>query len=161
MTHEELLTLIDKLSDSPLKYMAFETDDVKLVLSKETDCIRSSATLDADFSAPKLEKTPLTTDTVLQETTHNDTADSIADSAKIPTTAVKAPIVGVAYLQPAPSEPPYVNVGDTVTAGQVICLVEAMKLMNEITAPVSGTISAIHVENETIVEYGQVMIEIQ
>ena len=73
---------------------------------------------------------------------------------------VPAPMVGVVYLQANPDADPYVQVGDSVKKGQVLCLIEAMKLMNEIVAPQDGVVSAILVENENIVEYGQALFRI-
>jgi len=68
---------------------------------------------------------------------------------------VKSPIVGTFYASPAPDAPPFVMVGDTVKAGQILCIVEAMKLMNEIEADQPGEIVRVLVENGQPVEYGQ------
>ena len=73
---------------------------------------------------------------------------------------VKAPIVGVFYAAPAPGAAPFVKVGDTVEKGQVVCLIEAMKLMNDITAPVSGRIVDICAQDGVVVEYGQTIMKI-
>ena len=69
--------------------------------------------------------------------------------------AVRSPLVGTFYRAPAPGEDAYVEVGDTVSAGQILCLVEAMKLMNEIVADVSGEVVEILAENAGGVEYDQ------
>ena len=68
---------------------------------------------------------------------------------------IKAPMVGTFYRAPAPGAPPYVETGDTVTPGKVVCLIEAMKVMNEIESEVSGKIGKLLVENEKSVEFGQ------
>ncbi|HNW86182.1 MAG TPA: acetyl-CoA carboxylase biotin carboxyl carrier protein [Candidatus Limiplasma sp.] len=73
---------------------------------------------------------------------------------------VKAPMVGVFYAAPAPDAPPFVKVGDSVEKGQVICLIEAMKLMNDITAPVSGRIVDICAQDGAVLEYGQTIMKI-
>ena len=73
---------------------------------------------------------------------------------------VKSPMVGVFYAAPAPDAQPYVKVGDTVEKGQVICLIEAMKLMNDITAPVSGRIVDICAQDGAVLEYGQTIMKI-
>ena len=70
---------------------------------------------------------------------------------------IKSPMVGSFYRAPGPGAQPYVQVGERVTPGQVVCIIEAMKLMNEIEAEVSGTIEKILVENEQPVEYGQTL----
>ncbi len=69
--------------------------------------------------------------------------------------AVRSPVVGTFYLAPAPGEDPYVQVGDAVSAGQTMCIVEAMKLMNEIVADVSGEVVEVLAENAGGVEYDQ------
>lgn len=69
--------------------------------------------------------------------------------------AIVSPMVGTFYAAPSPSAPPYLQVGDRVRPGQVVCIVEAMKLMNEIEAEISGTIAEILVQNEQPVEYNQ------
>ena len=71
--------------------------------------------------------------------------------------AIKAPMVGTFYRAPSPEAKPFVAVGDTVKEGQAICVIEAMKLMNEIEADVAGVVKAILVENSQPVEYGQAL----
>lgn len=73
---------------------------------------------------------------------------------------VKAPMVGVFYAAPAPDAQPYVKVGDTVEKGQIVCLIEAMKLMNDITAPASGRIVDICAQDGAVLEYGQTIMKI-
>jgi acetyl-CoA carboxylase biotin carboxyl carrier protein len=74
---------------------------------------------------------------------------------------IKSPIVGTFFAAPAPDAPPFVSMGDIVDAGQVLCIVEAMKLMNEIESEVAGEIVRIHVENGQPVEYGQSLFSIK
>ena len=69
--------------------------------------------------------------------------------------AVTSPLVGVFYAAPSPNDAPFVSAGSTVKKGEVLCIVEAMKLMNEITAELDGTITEICVENGQVVEFGQ------
>ncbi|MGM9323199.1 acetyl-CoA carboxylase biotin carboxyl carrier protein, partial [Deinococcus aquaticus] len=76
-------------------------------------------------------------------------------------TPVKAPIVGTFYASSSPDAPAYVKVGDTVAAGQVLCIIEAMKLMNEIEAEMGGTVREILVKNAEPVEYGQTLFIIE
>jgi acetyl-CoA carboxylase biotin carboxyl carrier protein len=74
---------------------------------------------------------------------------------------VKAPIVGTFYKAPNPSSPPFVNVGDYVEKGTVLCIVEAMKLMNEIESEVAGQVTAVFVENGQPVEFGERLFAIR
>src|SRR3984957_12792105 len=73
----------------------------------------------------------------------------------------KSPIVGTYYDAPKPGDPPFVKVGDTVELGQVLCIIESMKLMNEIECEVAGTIVAKPVENGRPVEFGQALLKIR
>ncbi len=74
---------------------------------------------------------------------------------------VKSPIVGTFYRAPSPDAPPYVDVGSKVKQGSVLCIVEAMKLMNEIECDIAGTIVKVNVENGKPVEYGQVLFLVE
>ena len=73
----------------------------------------------------------------------------------------KSPIVGTYYESPSPDSPPFIRVGDTVEPGQVLCIIESMKLMNEIEAEVAGVITSKLVENGKPVEYGEALIAIR
>ena len=163
MQYEELVKLIDKLDQSSLAYFEFTNDNERLLLAKEvpqvaapapvvvTDVTDSPAlTAPASLAAPASVAVP-------------EAVEAPAAPAPAPEAAgkdVPAPMVGVVYLQANPDADPYVQVGDSVKKGQVLCLIEAMKLMNEIVAPQDGVVSAILVENENIVEYGQALFRI-
>ncbi len=81
--------------------------------------------------------------------------------AKSKGTPITSPMVGAFYAAPAPGAKPFVKVGDVISAGQVVCIVEAMKLMNEIESDVSGKITQICVEDGQSVEYGQVLMYVE
>jgi len=87
-----------------------------------------------------------------------ETAEQAPDSALV---FVKSPIVGTFYEAPAPNAPPFVQVGDTVRPGQVLCIIESMKLMNEIEAEVAGVIVSRMVQNGQPVEYGETLFAIR
>ena len=76
------------------------------------------------------------------------------EASSKPTHIIYAPIVGIAYRSKEPSSPPFVEVGDAVEEGTTLCLVEAMKMFNEVKAPVSGVVSKIHFEDSKLVEHG-------
>ena len=86
----------------------------------------------------------------------------VATAARPATTAtrVESPMVGTFYRAPQPGAPPFVEVGDVVTVGQTLCMLEAMKLYNELKAEVDGVLRSIHVDNGSSVEYGQLLFEI-
>jgi acetyl-CoA carboxylase biotin carboxyl carrier protein len=87
-------------------------------------------------------------------------ASAVPDEANHPG-AVVSPMVGVAYLSPEPGAAPFVSVGQSVTAGQTLLLIEAMKTFNQIRAPKSGTVTRILVANSTPVEYGEVLLVVE
>ncbi|KRO16430.1 acetyl-CoA carboxylase biotin carboxyl carrier protein [Lacticaseibacillus saniviri] len=74
---------------------------------------------------------------------------------------VKAPLVGITYLSPKPGEPAYKQVGDTVAVGDTLCIIESMKMMNEIKSERAGIVSAILVDNEALVEFDQPLFAIK
>ncbi len=88
-------------------------------------------------------------------------ADSGASDADSGLVVVESPMVGTYYSAPAPDADPYVQVGSSVGKGNVLCIVEAMKLMNEIEAEVAGTIAEVLVENGTPVQFGQALFKIR
>jgi acetyl-CoA carboxylase biotin carboxyl carrier protein len=76
-------------------------------------------------------------------------------------TLVKSPIVGTFYRSPDPNAPPFVDVGDRIKVGQVLCIIEAMKLMNEIEAELAGEVVRVHVDNGQPVQYGDPLFTIR
>jgi len=84
-----------------------------------------------------------------------------AAPAEPPGHQLKSPMVGTFYRAPSPGAPPFVEVGQQVTKGQTLCIIEAMKLLNEIESDASGTVKAVLVENGQPVEYGQPLFTIE
>lgn len=85
----------------------------------------------------------------------------VEEKAKEAFYQISSPIVGTFYSAPSPDQPDYVAVGDKVKKGQVVCIIEAMKLMNEIKSDIDGTVEAVHVTDEDGVEYGQALMSIR
>ncbi|GGD04174.1 acetyl-CoA carboxylase biotin carboxyl carrier protein [Enterococcus wangshanyuanii] len=90
----------------------------------------------------------------------NEPAEIAPVSLAENTEEIVSPIVGVVYLKPAPDKENFKQVGDTVKKGEVICIVEAMKLMNEITATIDGVITEILIQNEDVVEFNQPLFRV-
>lgn len=89
-------------------------------------------------------------------------AEESSDEDSLPSGhVVKSPMVGTFYNASSPGAKPFVNVGDSVTEGETVCIVEAMKILNQIEADVSGTVKAVLVENAQPVEYGQPLLIIE
>lgn len=90
----------------------------------------------------------------IQVTTTSNPEEKPKQKENISGTAIKSPMVGTVYLSPAPGAKQFVNIGDRVKAGDVICLIEAMKMFNKIKAETTGIVSKISVKNEHPVEFG-------
>tara|TARA_B100002052_G_C15724825_1_gene525846 strand:- start:91 stop:615 length:525 start_codon:yes stop_codon:yes gene_type:complete len=88
------------------------------------------------------------------------TSSNTESSDDINVYEMKAPLVGTFYSSPKPTDPPFVNVGDKVSKGQVICIIEAMKIFNDIESDITGTVHEICVENGSPVEFDQLIIKI-
>lgn len=160
MNYEELIELINHLDQSSLAFMDYQTDNEHLILSKEVpqmalQQVDTKTTETAQQTNAPVE-TPVVQEAALEEPSVSEAKETEEKAGEV----VESPMVGVIYLQPHPDEDPYVKVGDRVEQGDVICIVEAMKLMNEIQAPHSGVITEILVENEDVVEYKQPLIRI-
>ncbi len=89
-----------------------------------------------------------------------ETEEAADDKEKKEGTIVKAPIVGTFYASPEPDKPPYVKVGDTVAQGDILCIIEAMKFMNEVPSEAGGKIAEIFVKDGDFVEFGQELFRI-
>ena len=148
MEFENLLKLIQAVSDSELTGLKYEEKGVKLHLTKEKETI-VTALQTAEGEPPVRQPGRPAQEPAQGGAEPEKTAAE--PSGKI----VKSPLVGTFYAAPAEDADPYVSVGDTVKKGQVMAIVEAMKLMNEIESDFDGTVEEIYVENGQAVEYGQ------
>jgi acetyl-CoA carboxylase, biotin carboxyl carrier protein len=161
MNYEELIELINHLDQSSLAFMDYQTDNEHLILSKEVPQMAlqqvDTKTTEAAQQTNAPVETPVVQEAALEEPS---VSEAIKETEEKAGEVVESPMVGVIYLQSHPDEDPYVKVGDRVEQGDVICIVEAMKLMNEIQAPHSGVVTEILVENEDVVEYKQPLIRI-
>ena len=135
---KELLKAFDESNSS---YLSVEIDNTKIKLKKysEQKVIVENATQVCEQLSP----------------TQNDSNVDNSPESQLDGEQVLAPLVGVFYAAPSPEEDAYVQVGDTVKKGQVLCLIEAMKMMSEITAPKDGVIKKIFVKNQDVVEFEQ------
>lgn len=158
MKTSEIRDLIDFISKSGLNEVNIETKELKLHVKREPDqkVFKSSA------QAPVVAAAPIVAAPVAVSqpaTTHGQTQRNekpVSESGK-KLLEIKSPMIGTFYRSPNPDSPAFVSVGDKITKGQTVCIIEAMKLFNEIESEVSGTIAKIMVENATPVEYDQVL----
>ncbi len=139
------------VADNQLTEITLEDGEQAIVIRKDSTVVATSpVALSAPVaSAPVAQSVPATV--------KEEKAATPASKG----TAITSPMVGAFYAAPAPGAKPFVKVGDVVSVGQVVCIVEAMKLMNEIEAEVSGKITEICVEDGQSVEYGQVLMYVE
>ncbi len=140
---EQLRELLKILNETDITELTLESGDLKLSVRKSESTI---------VSPPVVAPPPPVTVATSPE-------PPVADHRKL--VDVVSPMVGTFYRSPAPDEPPFVEVGEMVKRGQVVCIIEAMKLMNEIEAETAGRIAEILVENAQPIEYGQVLMRIE
>lgn len=160
MNYEELIELINHLDQSSLAFMDYQTDNEHLILSKKVPQMALQQVDTKTTEAAQQTNAPVETTVVQEAALEEPSVSEAKETEEKAGEVVESPMVGVIYLQSHPDEDPYVKVGDRVEQGDVICIVEAMKLMNEIQAPHSGVITEILVENEDVVEYKQPLIRI-
>jgi acetyl-CoA carboxylase biotin carboxyl carrier protein len=152
MNFDEINQILDMMREHDLVEFELERDDVKVRLKKQASgqvAIVPAAPVVAAPAAPPVAP--------------------VSAAAPVPTAAadenefavVKSPIVGTFYRASEPGAKPYAEVGDTVKKGQVLCIIEAMKLMNEINAECEGTVVKVYVENGQAVQYGERLFAIK
>lgn len=161
MKIEEILQLVDCVSKSTLAEFKYEEGGVKLSLKKAV------AAQGQVFAQPVMQTTVpvpvLAADASQDLTADNEAAGTAAEQGApdMSGNIVKSPLVGTFYTAPSEDAEPFVKVGDSVKEGQVLAIVEAMKLMNDIESDFTGTITEILVENGEAVEYGQPLFVIK
>ncbi|MEB3156983.1 MAG: acetyl-CoA carboxylase biotin carboxyl carrier protein [Cyanobacteriota bacterium] len=151
--HQQLRELLEQLSQSDIQEFRLEAEDFRLEVRRNLPAV---VTATAPVAAP-VAAAPLPAPAVSPAAPPPPaTAASRGDLQPI-----TAPMVGTFYRSPAPGEPAFVDLGTRIRAGQTVCILEAMKLMNELEAEVAGEVVEILVENGTPVEFGQVLMRIR
>lgn len=153
MKVEQVLELVKAVSDSELTEFKYEEDGVKLSLKKTSDKNVQVPAPAAPMAAPVI--APAVMPAGAEAQAAEAAAPAEGENDKSAGNVVKSPLVGTFYAAPAEDAEPYVKVGDSVKEGQVLAIVEAMKLMNEIESDFTGTVKEILVENGQGVEFGQ------
>ncbi len=154
MDVKELKRLLESVKNSDISELVLETSDYKLSVKRGLSAAPAPQEAPLSLSGPQPEL-PAPADLI---------SPAAAPTPVAPASTlieVPAPIVGTFYASPSPDAPVFVRVGDRVQAGAVLCIIEAMKLMNEIEAEVSGVVREILVRNEEPVEYGQALFRLE
>ncbi len=164
MELSNILELIHAVSDSNLTQFNLQDGNLNISMSAEKTIVQQvAANADAAvFAAQYQAAVQPVLQSVPQSAVQNNAGVSESSSEKALTgNVVKSPLVGTYYAASSPDSAPFVKVGDKVSKGQVLGIVEAMKLMNEIESEFDGTVRQILVENEQMVEFGQPMFVIE
>ena len=164
MELSNILELIHAVSDSNLTEFNLQDGNLNISMSTEKTIVQQvAASADtASFAAGYQPTVQPTLQPTLQAAAQNQKdTDRADDTQKLTGNIVKSPLVGTYYAASSPDSAPFVKVGDKVSKGQVLGIVEAMKLMNEIESEFDGTVKEILVENEQMVEFGQPMFVIE
>ena len=161
MKTSEIRDLIDFISKSGLNEVNIETKELKLSVKREPDQkVFKSTPVPVVAQAAQVAAPVAQALAAAPAATSKPEASSPAASSK-KTLEIKSPMIGTFYRSGNPDTPPFVSVGDKITKGQPVCIIEAMKLFNEIESEVSGTIVKVMVENASPVEYDQVLFVVE
>ncbi len=161
MKTSEIRDLIDFISKSGLNEVNIETKELKLSVKREPDqkIFKSSPAVSAPIQTVAPAVSAPVAPPVIAAVKPEAPPVSAASGKK--TIDIKSPMIGTFYRSSNPDTPAFVSVGDKITKGQTVCIIEAMKLFNEIESEVSGTIVKIPIENSTPVEYDQVLFVVE
>jgi len=145
MNIKEIKEMIALMNENGLTELEMEKNGLKIRLKKGSDgnvtkIFEQPATAKPQTGKPEIPASP---------------------RLSIKTSEIKSPMVGTFYQAPSPDSPPFVKPGDSIEAGQVVCIIEAMKLMNEIKSDVKGRIASVLVENADPVEFGQTLFLVE
>ena len=162
LDHDDLNRLIEKISTSDIQEFSLEGEDFKLEIKRNL--------FDQNHVVNNLgSNTSFERQTIANEKTFNNNIPvvneleepQVAPPGRSDLTEITSPMVGTFYRAAAPGEEPFVEVGNNIKVGQTICILEAMKLMNEIESEFNAEIVEILVENGTPVEFGQVLMRVK
>jgi len=151
LDHEQLHRLLEALGDSDIQEFRLEGDDFRLEIRRN---LPGQAVIAPVMAAPVAAAAPV-------KPLDSASPPPAATSTRSDLLEITAPMVGTFYRAPAPGEPSFVEVGTRINIGQAVCILEAMKLMNELESEVGGEVVEILVDNGTPVEFGQVLMRVK
>ena len=162
LDHEDLDRLIEKISKSDIQEFSLEGEDFKLEIKRnlfDHNQVTNNLVANTSFDKPKIANKKSTNDN--SSLVNEPEVPQVAPPGRSDLTEITSPMVGTFYRAAAPGEEPFVEVGNNIKVGQTICILEAMKLMNEIESEFNAEIVEILVENGTPVEFGQVLMRVK
>ena len=162
LDHDDLDRLIEKISTSDIQEFSLEGEDFKLEIKRnlfDQNHLTSNSTKNNSLEKQIITSQSSSADNITL--TSNTEVSQVAPPGRSDLTDITSPMVGTFYRAAAPGEDPFVDIGSKITTGQTICILEAMKLMNEIESEFNAEIVEILVENGTPVEFGQVLMRVK
>ena len=162
LDHEDLNRLIEKISTSDIQEFSLEGEDFKLEIKRnlfEQNQFTNNSVSNNSYDRQTIANQKAIDDNV--SLVNEPETAQVAPPGRSDLTDVTSPMVGTFYRAAAPGEDPFVEVGNNIKVGQTICILEAMKLMNEIESEFNAEIVEILVENGTPVEFGQVLMRVK
>lgn len=164
MEIREIEILLQAFNATDLTRMAYSKDGISLVLERQSEQL-AAVERPVDFRPQTSSQAATVNESMPMAASAPAAAFSVSAPAPVPASSpadlIKAPLVGVFYAAPAPDAAPFVTVGQLVKKGQTLCIVEAMKVMNELQAEWDGVVEQILAKPEDIVEYGQPLFSIR
>ena len=155
MDLKDIQNLIKFVAKSGASEVKLETEDIKITIKTGSEESKGETTYIQQIPAmsqPQMQMQPQTAAATQQAATATEAPPEAADSKLI---TIKSPIIGTFYRKPSPDKPVFVEVGSTISTGDVLCVIEAMKLFNEIESEVSGKIVKVLVDDSSPVEFDQ------
>ena len=162
LDHDDLNRLIEKISTSDIQEFSLEGEDFKLEIKRNV--FDQNQVVNNLVSNSSFDKQTIATQKTINDNfavVNEPEAPQVAPLGRSDLTEITSPMVGTFYRAAAPGEEPFVEVGNNIKVGQTICILEAMKLMNEIESEFNAEIVEILVENGTPVEFGQVLMRVK
>ena len=162
LDHDDLDRLIEKISTSDIQEFSLEGEDFKLEIKRNV--FDQNQVINNLASNTSFDKQTIANQKTINQTipvVNEPETPQVAPPGRSDLTEITSPMVGTFYRAAAPGEEPFVDVGNKVKVGQTICILEAMKLMNEIESEFNAEIVEILVENGTPVEFGQVLMRVK
>ena len=161
MNFKEILELIDKVAERGIASVEIEQAGTKLRIEGKSSQPQVYSYVGDKSEKPMLPAIPMTALPSAPMPEPTKAEDKKVDETEAGMHIITSPIVGTFYRSANPEAPPFVNVGDRISKGKVLCIVEAMKLMNEIESDVDGTITQIYPQNGQPVEYGEKLFAVK
>ena len=161
LDHDDLNHLIEKISSSDIQEFYLEGEDFKLEIKRNLANIQQTIHSQvSDNEVSKGNESQLTKNDSFPSPP-SEPSPSVAPPGSSDLLEITSPMVGTFYRASAPGEDPFVEIGSSISVGQTICILEAMKLMNEIESEFNGEVVEVLVDNGTPVEFGQVLMRVK